>query len=153
MRNLRLSLFVACGLVATAWAWDDATKKDLEALQGEWRASEVTSEGQKTSDTEARMFRIGVKGDVLTLGAGGEDRKARFKIDPAKTPKEIDLTWLDGPGKGSTIPGIYAIEKGRWKLCVPNPRKEEAGDRPKTFTAAAGEGRMLFLLEPAKSGR
>jgi len=150
MLRSKLAALMACGLAAAAWAGDDPVARDTEALQGEWRAVKGTAEGQKTPTAEAEMFRIAVKGDRLTLSAGGEARKARFVLDPAKSPKAIDLTWLDGPEKGRTVPGVYALEKGRWRLCVPNAKAGEAVQRPKEFTAAAGERRMLFTLERGK---
>ena len=150
MRRSKLAMLLTCGVAAAVWAGDDPAAKDVEALQGEWRAVEQTAEGRKAQDGEAKMFRIAVKGDRLTLRAGGDARKARFKLDPAKSPRAIDLTWLDGPEKGRTVPGIYAVEKGRWRLCVPNAKKGEAEERPKEFTAAAGERRMLFTLERVK---
>ncbi len=150
MRSGKLATLMACGLAAAAWAGDGPVARDAGALQGEWRAVRGTAEGRKTPTAEAKMFRIAVKGDRLTLSAGGEARKARFELDPARSPKAIDLTWLDGPEKGRTVPGIYALEKGRWRLCVPNARTGEAVERPKGFTAAAGERRMLFTLERAK---
>ena len=48
------------------------------------------------------------------------------------------------------MPGVYALEEGRWRLCVPNAKAGEAVERPKEFTAAAGERRMLFTLERVK---
>lgn len=110
----------------------------------------MTSDGRKAADAEAAMFRVTVAGDRLTLSAGGEDRKARFRLDPTTSPRAIDVTWLDGAGKGTTVPSIYAVEAGRWRLCVPNPKAGEARGRPAGFTAAAGEGRMLFTLERVK---
>ena len=91
MRRSTLALLAACGLAAAAWAGDDPAARDTEALQGDWRAVKGTAEGQKPPTAEAEMFRIAVKGDRLTLSAGGGDRKARFKLDPAKSPKAIDL--------------------------------------------------------------
>ena len=39
--------------------------------------------------------------------------KSSFKLDPSKSPKEIDLIGLDGPQKGKTMQGIYRLEDGR----------------------------------------
>ncbi len=151
MGRSKLAALVACGLAAAAWAGDDPAARDVKALQGEWRGVKGTVDGRRTPTAEARMFRIAVKGDRLTLAAGGEARKASFKLDPARSPKAIDLTWLDGPEKGRRVPGIYELEEmGRWRLCVPNAKAGEAVERPKEFTAAAGERRMLFTLERAK---
>ena len=76
MRRSNLAALMACGLAAAAWAGDDPAGRDAGALQGEWRAVKGTAEGQEAPTAEAKMFRIAVKGDRLTLAAGGEDRKA-----------------------------------------------------------------------------
>lgn len=133
--------------LAALAGWAAATGGDVGALQGAWRAVEVTADGRPAPDGEARMFRIAVAGDRLTFAAGGDDRVARFTLDPARSPRAIDLTWLDGPGKGQVVRGIYSLDRGRLRLCVPNPKTGDAGARPRGFTAAAGEGRMLFTLE------
>lgn len=133
--------------LAALVGWGAAAGGDVGAVQGTWLAVAVTADGRRAPDAEARMFRIAVAGDRLTFGAGGEDRTARFALDPTRSPRGIDLTWLDGPEKGRTVRGIYAREGGRLRLCVPNPKTGDAGARPGGFTAAAGEGRMLFTLE------
>ena len=133
--------------LAALVGWGAAAGGDVGASQGAWRAVAVTADGRPVPNAEAGMFRITVTGDRLTLSAGGDDRTARFTLDPARTPRPIDLTWLDGPEKGLTVRGIYSLEGGRLRLCVPNPKTGDVGRRPGGFTAAAGEGRMLFTLE------
>jgi RNA polymerase sigma-70 factor (ECF subfamily) len=128
-------------------SWAAATGGDVGSLQGAWRAVEVTADGRRAPDGEATMFRVAVAGNKLTLSAGGDDHTARFTLDPTRSPRAIDLTWLDGSEKGRTVRGIYAREGGRLRLCVPNPKAGDGEGRPGGFTAAAGEGRMLFTLE------
>jgi uncharacterized protein (TIGR03067 family) len=76
---------------------------------------------------------------------GTSVRKSRIRLDPSKSPKEIDITFLDGPGKGSTFPGIYALEKEQLRLCFSHTK-----DRPKDFKTERGQLRELVILEREK---
>ena len=82
----------------------------------------------------------------MTWHSGGPvDVKARIELDPSKSPKEIDISILDGPGKGSTFPGIYALEKGQLRVCTSHTK-----DRPKDFKTERGQLRELLVLERVK---
>ena len=87
-----------------------------------------------------------VKGDEILLG----DRKVKFKLDPGKSPRAIDLIPQDGPDKGKTIYGIYALNKGQLKICAPN-FGGDLNKRPTDFKTTSGDGLGLLTLERAKS--
>jgi uncharacterized protein (TIGR03067 family) len=67
-----------------------------------------------------------------------------FRIDPAKNPKEIDLTSAsDVPGaKGLTLPGIYKLDGDTLTVCRASGPEVK---RPKEFKA--GEGVHLSVLK------
>ena len=63
-----------------------------------------------------------IQGDGITVPSptrDGKERKQTFKLDPAKSPKEIDITSLDGQEKGKTAACIYKLEKDRLTICIP----------------------------------
>ena len=106
---------------------------DLSRLQGEWGIT-VADRG------EIGLIRI--KGDRWVYVFGGQERSShRITLNPAATPKEIDLTSLlpngqpviftDGPGKGSEMKqrGVYTLE-GDTLVIALVPVQE--GPRPKT---------------------
>jgi uncharacterized protein (TIGR03067 family) len=60
-------------------------------------------------------------------------------IDPAKEPKEIDLTRGEGDKK-QTILGIYKLEGETLTICT-----SSSGDRPDEFSSRPG-GRCLLRV-------
>jgi len=71
--------------------------------------------------------------------------KCKIRLDPSKSPKEFDFTMLDGPSKGSTFSGIYALENGQLRICY--SLTKDPKDRPKDFKTVRGELRELIVLE------
>jgi RNA polymerase sigma factor (sigma-70 family) len=129
-------------------------------LQGTWNAVRIEIKG-RTLDADAievRNMQFIIEGDRLTIpgveagtqrraGPGGPARRKRVALDAAKTPKQIDLTSLDGPEEGETAAGIYQLENGRLTIAFPPDGHPEA--RPKGFKAAADGGIMVVTLERA----
>jgi uncharacterized protein (TIGR03067 family) len=129
-------------LAAALFTAADASKEDLEKMQGEWAAVSMTRDGQKFSDDEAQAFFRTVKGDEYTvhhfrrvLGKG------RFTIDASKKPKTIDVTT-----NGLKVLGIYELDGNTYRVCTGLPGKE----RPTDFTSPEGSGRTLATWERDK---
>jgi uncharacterized protein (TIGR03067 family) len=140
-----IALCLSCQVGAALHAQGDADKGSKE-LQGEWRAVELQTGGKPAPKEVVEKARLEVKGDEMTWNSGGTSvRKSRIRLDPSKSPKKIDITALDGPGKGTTYPGIYALEKGQLRLCYSRTK-----DRPKEFKTERGELRDLVILERVK---
>jgi uncharacterized protein (TIGR03067 family) len=65
-------------------------------------------------------------------------------IDPAKSPKELDMELSEGTRKGKTDPSIYKLEGDVLILCG-----AEAGKpRPTAFTTKAGQA--MYILKRVK---
>jgi len=117
--------------------------KGIEELQGKWRAVEMQTAGIAAPKDVLEKARLLIKDDeYIWLSGGPVDVKSRIRLDPSKSPKEIDIAMLDGPGKGSTFPGIYELEKGQLRICTSHTK-----DRPTDFTTKRGELRELIVLE------
>lgn len=143
---LTIGLLVAAGAQA-----GDAASKEAKELQGEWQAVEVEKDGKKVTADDVKDLRIVFKGgEFIAKSAKGEgkERKSKFTLDPSKSPKQIDITPLEGPDKGQTAACIYSLENGQLKLCM--PYFKDLGTRPKEFKTQAGDGRMLFVLKRVK---
>ncbi|MDB5390138.1 MAG: blaR1 2 [Planctomycetaceae bacterium] len=89
-----------------------------------------------------------VKGNEITwTSPAGQEIKAAFTTNPELRPKQIDLTFLSGPNRGETCPGIYHrgdLDENILWLCMADPGKNTA--RPKNFSYQFGEGRSVLSL-------
>ena len=115
--------------------------KEVKDLQGEWAVVAMEEGGEKAPADALKGMKWVVKGNEITGSQPGGTGRMSFKLDSGKTPKEIDITALDGNLKGTTSPGIYAIEGTRLRVCF----GEKV--RPKTFATAPGDGRTMITLE------
>lgn len=88
---------------------------------------------------------------MLQLFQGGEKvGEVRYEIDPAATPKKIDLHYSSPERrKGKTRRGIYRLERNTLTVCFNINADREA--RPTEFEAGPNSGRYLHVYE--RSGR
>jgi uncharacterized protein (TIGR03067 family) len=133
-------------LAALAFAdKDDPSKKDLDAMQGEWACESMTRDGVVIPDDEAQALFRTVKGDTYVVsrfrtraGAG------TFTLDATRSPKEVDIVPA-GPKK-VVIKAIYKIEKDLLTICHATP----AGERPKAFASKKDSGDTLTVWKREK---
>jgi RNA polymerase sigma factor (sigma-70 family) len=123
----------------------DKPVEDREKLQGEWQAVEVELRGEKAPAELSKRFRILFKGDVIALTTPQEESKGEFKLDSRKSPKQIDITPLDGPLAGKTIAAIYSLDRAVLMICLPEAFKAP-DQRPQAFKTGEGNGQLLLKL-------
>jgi uncharacterized protein (TIGR03067 family) len=111
---------------------------DAQRLQGEWQAVDGEKGGKPITE-DPKDFRITFKGDEFI----GFDGKMKFKLDTGKSPRELDIRFVDGKLKGNTLPMIYAFEKDELKLCFP---LGPGIPRPKEFKTKLGSNLLLLVL-------
>lgn len=83
--------------------------------------------------------------NIVALEMEGAEYSGRMRLDPASTPKHLDLALETGPHAGETHLVIYTFEGPRWKLCL----NVTATMRPAEFAAPKGSGVALEWLERA----
>src|SRR5262245_65584155 len=81
------------------------------------------------------------KGTSTSLRRAARPASRTFKLDPAKKPKAMDVTYDDGPNKGKTNHAIYALQGDTLTICR---HQQPARERPKEFTSEAGSDRALI---------
>lgn len=118
----------------------DSLEKETEKFQGTWKVELIAENGVAEPDDEAKKFEITVKGNVFYVKIDGREETMSFKIDPDKSPKNIDITPNYGDDKGKTAPGIYEFDGDRLRICA-CPK----GERPKKF--ATVQGTMVLMLK------
>jgi uncharacterized protein (TIGR03067 family) len=120
------------------------------AFDGVWRFAAWEVEGEQAPASALEGFRWAFKGKEAVWsspkpagGGAAREEKFRFETDPGKSPKWIDLTPADGPGRAA-VRGIYEFDGGRLR--------PPGQGRPAAFRAGKGSGLMLITLERIKGG-
>jgi uncharacterized protein (TIGR03067 family) len=136
---------------------EDTLAREKKALQGAWGTVEVQANGKKNVSAEAKDIQIVFEADAIIFrsASGGKLAKGRefykermhqYKLDPGKSPKQLDVLAQSGQEEGQTIPCIYALTDKQLKLCMP----KEPGKRPTEFATRDGDGLVLIILERVK---
>jgi uncharacterized protein (TIGR03067 family) len=144
---LALMVFIGFGVARGADEASDLARR----LQGEWEGVEIEIQGEKRPEEDAKAFRLSIKGDEVTVKTNScPGRKSKLeKLDPAKSPMEMDLLALERSEKGGTQHCIISLDKERLLLCAPL-----SGDRrPTEFKTQAKDGFVLVLLKRVESKR
>ena len=142
---MRRVLFAA-GVVAVVGAAQpptgDPAKADLAKLQGEWQVKSVEV---------AEMPLPGVKPGTMTfdgakfVGLGGGN--VTIKLDPTKTPKEIDL--VRGPD-GRKWMGIYKLDGDSLTLCMAMVEQGKLDEQKRPTDFDKKKVQMLITAARAK---
>jgi uncharacterized protein (TIGR03067 family) len=141
---LRPALTAAVAALVVAGAAAD----DRAALQGTWVIAAASLEGRDHTD-DFRGMKLVLDGDRYTIDFGKNTDKGTYALDPAKTPKRIDVRSADGPFKGKTLPGIYELKGDTLVLCLEGDGK--ADKRPTAFEAPGTTRNMLLTYRRAKA--
>ena len=150
MRIIQIAFLIGLAAVTISSAWaeeNEAVKKDLAQLQGEWSMVSGSTDGQPMPDLLLKQMKRVCKGDEATVTMAGQIYiKAKITIDPSKKPKTIDYQMTDGFTKGKKQLGIYEVEGETFKSCFGKPGAE----RPTGFTSKPGDGRTLSVWKREK---
>src|SRR5262245_27111606 len=100
--------------VLVAFGLSGAAGAERQKLQGVWRPVKLERGGQTVADGALPGARFVVKEDALLFKVRDVTLlDVRFRLNPGKTPAEIDLTSVAGPSQGQTVRGIYRLDGKR----------------------------------------
>jgi uncharacterized protein (TIGR03067 family) len=134
-------------LCAAAAPNEGADNKDLEKLQGKWVLVSLVVDGKAAEEDEIKDRFLVVKGERATFMYKDKERgAASLKVDPGQSPAHYDITYEDGPAKGTTLKGIYKFEGDTLTMCAGGIGK----GRPTEFASKPGSGAMLYVSKRAK---
>jgi uncharacterized protein (TIGR03067 family) len=144
---LAVGLLVVAGAVAADTTDAEAAKKEYARFEGTWKFVSIEVGGEKTPENSFEKSRLILEGSHFTLREGGGAYKGTFTFDLTTKPKQIDITFTEGPEKGKTSRGIYELDGDTYKICISVSGK----DRPTAFVSKPGSGHILEVLhrEPA----
>jgi uncharacterized protein (TIGR03067 family) len=138
---------IAALVLVGVGAAQDAAKKEMAQLEGEWSMVSGEADGfQLTQDLVKSAKRVSKQGETTITFGGQVNFKARFTVDQTKKPKTIDYVMTEGPTKGKTHLGIYELDGDTAKFCFAAPGK----DRPTEFTSKAGSQQTLSVWKRDK---
>jgi len=137
MRSHALLLLSVGLLIAADAKDDDAANKELKDLSGTYVMVSGESKAEKLPQERTKEAKMTIEGEKYTAGFGGDTVMGTLKVDPTKTPKQIDAT----DSEGKTILGIYKLDKDQFTVCFASPGKE----RPKAFSIKAGTGEFIHV--------
>jgi uncharacterized protein (TIGR03067 family) len=118
-----------------------------ELLAGNWDILSITDDGEvlgpdliRAKFAENGRVQIGTRNLAIVSPKGGERRLSAIRIDPSKTPSEIDVTTQFD----EVLKGIYQFNGEQLVVCL---AKRDDDERPTAFEAPTGSSDMLFRLK------
>lgn len=126
----------------------DGADKDLEKLQGEWVMVSGLADGNAVPEGMLRTSSRVCKGNETIVRIGDQlIMRAKFTLDPTRTPKQIDYEVTEGPAKGGKMLGIYELEGNTVKFCF----SASGAERPTKFESQLGEMRTFSVWQRKKA--
>jgi uncharacterized protein (TIGR03067 family) len=127
---------------------DDSIAVEMRALQGTWHMLYMEIDGFRSPAAE-KNIRMRIEGDTMTdLDLERPTMRGTFTIDPAKKPKHLDFTPVDGPLKGSVIHHVYELKDGRLYLAAYDDFRATR-ERPKSIETDSAPGVSTTIFVPA----
>jgi uncharacterized protein (TIGR03067 family) len=125
------------------------TSKDLGKLAGVWTCVSATRDGKPVGENTVKQLRLTItqEGGYKTERGDQVLFDSACKVDPARTPKHIDLIGTEGENKGKVAPGIYALDGDKLTVCYTMPGKE----RPTGFESSPGSEATLVVWKRGKA--
>ena len=108
-------------------------------IDGAWVPASAELAGQPDMD-DVRSLKLVIKGNQYTVTVGPVVDAGTLKLDPAASPKSIDISGTDGPNKGKTFLAIYERAGDTLRICYDLSGKS----RPVEFKTLPGT--QLFLV-------
>jgi uncharacterized protein (TIGR03067 family) len=147
MKRMTLLVVAAGLLLAADDKKDEAVKKDLEKLQGEWIMESHEFNGEKQPEERTKEYKRTVKDNHFTVTFGDKTVvEGTFTLDASKKPKTIDITLETGESKDKKMLGLYEIDGDTYKVCLGTPDSE----RPTELVSKPDSNQALTIWKRVK---
>jgi uncharacterized protein (TIGR03067 family) len=135
-------------LLGAAEPFKDDAKNDADSLQGGWTMALAFINGEELPAEQAKSAQLVIEDDRYHAKLGAAASTSTIKVDASKSPKEIDLTFIDGDQKGKTVKGIYKLSGDDLTICRGLTEMEA---RPTDFAAPVDSGLLLVTWKRSKT--
>jgi uncharacterized protein (TIGR03067 family) len=118
-----------------------SASEDAKKMQGTWKPVSAELAGKPYPDEILKTMTLVLGDGKYTLTVGEHPDEGTVKLDPAKSPRAMDIVGTRGPNRGRTIPAIYELTDTTLRICYDLSGKARPGEfktRPDT---------KLFLVE------
>jgi uncharacterized protein (TIGR03067 family) len=123
----------------------DPARRELATLQGPWKMVSIKIGDRVFKYPEASQPRWLVKGNQLVNPRTGKSW-ATISVDPATTPKTLDLTHRDSR---KVMEGVYALDQDTWTIAI-NPTTDGVKERPTDFSNGRRADWKVWVLRREK---
>jgi RNA polymerase sigma factor (sigma-70 family) len=154
-RTLADSPQASAGSAGSSPAAADTSKKpertktvqdDRARIQGTWKVVDAQFAG--TTKLDIAYGRLVFMGDKVSF-EGLRVFQGPYRLDPSKSPKEIDLGPFGGLAGGKIWRGVYALEGDRLTLCYDN----SGGPRSASLKSKPGTNQWRIVLRRERAAR
>jgi uncharacterized protein (TIGR03067 family) len=142
---MRLIAAVTAGLVV---AGAGSAQPQAKSIDGEYRVRSAVFDGKADNEKLAKAT-VEIKDGSLAIRTGEKVESADFKLDPSKSPAQIDLRWSRIDGRPVPVKGIYQSKTTPDGLELTLAYTMNQGERPTDFL---GEGKGTVVLKLLRSG-
>jgi len=118
-----------------------SAKEDGRKMQGTWKPVTAELGGKPFPDEVLKSMKLVLTDGKYAVTVGEQTDEGTVKLDPAKSPRAMDIVGGKGPNQGKTILAIYELKDTTLRICYDLSGKE----RPKEFKTKADT--PLFLVE------
>lgn len=144
------SCIVLCGLLANlALAAEPSPPPAPEAaseLDGSWLPVKAELGGQPFPAAVLATMKLVLAGDRYTVFVGEAKDEGIVTRLPDTVPAALDITGVEGPNAGRTIPAIYHARGDTLEVCY----NLGGPERPASFATAAGTQQFLVTYSRIK---
>jgi len=116
-------------------------------LEGDWTCAYAVVDGKPMADSKVQLLRLALTDKRYTTQMGPETLfDSTYTIDPAKSPKQIEMVGTEGAMRGKSALGIYELADDRLTICYTMP----GNPRPTDFDSKPGSGAFLVTWKRAE---
>lgn len=148
--NSRMVAFGVCVVLVAAgvsFAADD--KADAaKAINGTWTVESHLMGGEPLPPEKRKAMTVTFEGEKFSIKDGDKVvRAGTLKLDTAPKVHTVDITHTEGEGKGTAMPGIFAVDGDAMRVCFDTAGKA----RPDKFASPANSTMALMVLKRVKN--
>src|SRR5262249_40245596 len=92
MRKLVAILLVAGSFAPLRASDPDSRDKEKARLQGTWATVALVDNGREETKDDVKRLKLTIKGDKYIYAVDGRTFEGTYTVDPAKKPKEMNVT-------------------------------------------------------------